>query len=433
MHIRSVHEGKRNCIPVLEFCRGCIECESGKKQDKQIPQEETDAYASNSAFISFSWGTVQQVYRPAACGEKKRGDNITDYEKICAFESLYEAHRRARKCKRHKKDVITFEMDLAANLWGLKERLDSKTYVVGGYKRFMIHDPKDREIQALCYGDRVVQHSLCDNVLIPFFENRLIYDNCACRKGKGTHFGIRRLTEFMREHYKAHGADGWILKADIRKYFPSVNHEILLQRLRRIIPDPDIVALVEMIIHSWNRDEGKGLAMGNQTSQLFALYYLDPVDRLIKEKLRIKHYTRYMDDMVLLHPDREYLRECLRQIRELCGIKLKLELNEKTQIFPIRHGVDYLGWHFYLTETGKVIKELRMQNKKRLKRRMKGLQKGYAEGRLDWEDIKRSIASTNGHLMHGHTYRLRAKIYNKTAFVRKSEDKNISQQTGGKK
>lgn len=313
-------------------------------------------------------------------------------------------------------------MDLAANLWNIKERLDNKSYVVGGYKRFMVHDPKDREIQALCYGDRVVQHSLCDNVLTPFFENRLIYDNCACRKEKGTHFSIKRLTEFMREHYRKYGADGYILKADIRKYFPSVNHEILLQRLRRVIPDPEIMNLLEMIIHSWNADEGKGLAMGNQTSQLFALYYLDPVDRLIKEKLRIKHYTRYMDDMILLHPDREYLRECLRQIRELCEIGLKLELNEKTQIFPIRHGVPYLGWHFYLTDTGKVIKKLVTQNKKRLKRRMKGLQKSYAEGKMDVDGIKRSMVSTNGHLIHGQTYRLRTKLYWNTVFVRKTAD-----------
>lgn len=171
-------------------------------------------------------------------------------------------------------------------------------------------------------------------------------------------------------------------------------------------------------MHSWNGETGKGLPMGNITSQLFALYNLDPVDRLVKEKLKIKRYTRYMDDVVLIREDKEYLRECLREIQELCDNILKLELNEKTQIFPLRHGVDYLGWHFYLTDTGKVIKKLRTQNKKRLKRRMKGLQKGYAEGRLAWEDVKRSIVATNGHLIHGHTYRLRKKICEGTIFKR---------------
>ena len=128
-----------------------------------------------------------------------------------------------------------------------------------------------------------------------------------------------------------------------------------------------------------------------------------------------------MDDMVLLHPDKEVLCECLRRMRELCEKCLKLELNEKTQIFPMSHGVGYLGWHFYLTDTGKVIRKLRTQCKKRLKRRMKGLQKGYEEEILDWEDIKRSLASTQGHLIHGHTYRLREKVYGETAFVRRTD------------
>jgi RNA-directed DNA polymerase len=328
----------------------------------------------------------------------------------------------ARRGKRYKSDVITFEIDLANNLWEIKRRLDDGSYAVSGYKRFMIHDPKTREIQALCYADRIVQHSLCDNVLTPFFERRLIYDNCACREGKGTHFGMNRLAEFMREHYRQHGAQGWILKADVRKFFQSIDHGVLKSMLARTIPDPAVQRLLESIIDSFEATTGKGLPMGNQTSQLFALYYLDPLDRLIKERLHIKHYTRYMDDMVLLHPDKSYLQECLRQMRELCYNDLKLELNEKTQIFPIRHGVDYIGWHFYLTDTGKVIKRLRTQNKKRLKRRMKGLQKGYAEGRLELEDIKRSMASTNGHLAHGHTYRLKSKLYNETVFIRKNKE-----------
>lgn len=346
---------------------------------------------------------------------------MTDYETICDFNNLYEAHKQARRCKRSKKDVIAFEMDLANNLWDLKHRLETKTYKVSGYNRFMIHDPKDREIQALSYKDRVVQHCLCDNVLIPFFENRLIYDNCACRNGKGTQFGVDRLSSFMRQHYRIYGAKGWILKADIRKYFPSVDHEALLKRLRRVLADPDIMSLIEMIVNSWNGDVGHGLPMGNMTSQLFALYYLDPVDRLAKERLKIKHYTRYMDDMILLHPDKEYLKECLRQIRELCRDELKLELNQKTNIFPIKNGVDYLGWHFYLTNTGKVVRKLRQSNKRRLKRKIKVMKRDYARGKIDFEAVKRSFVSYNGHLIHGHTYGLRTKIYNDMIFTREEE------------
>lgn len=343
---------------------------------------------------------------------------MTDYEKICDFNSLYQAHIKARCNKRGKQDVISFEMDLANNLWAIKQRLEDGSYTVGGYNRFTIHDPKTREIQALAYADRVVQHSLCDNVLTQFFEKRLIYDNCACREGKGTHFGMKRLEGFLREHYKKYGAEGWILKADVRKFFASIDHEVLLERLGRVIPDSNILRLLEHIVHSFQADTGKGLPMGNQTSQLFALYYLDPLDRLVKEKLRVRHYTRYMDDMILLHPDKSVLQDALQQMTILAEATLRIEFNEKTNLFPVKNGVDYLGWHFYLTDTGKVVKRLRTQNKKRLKRRLKGLQKGYAEGKLDWEDVKRSMAATQGHLIHGHTYRLRAKLYNQTVFVR---------------
>lgn len=343
-----------------------------------------------------------------------------NFEDVCSFENLYAAHRAARLGKRHKSDVIAFEMDLAWNLWDLKTRLENATYTVGDYRHFTVRDPKFRDIQALSYRDRVVQQSLCANVLAPFFERRLIHDNTACRVGKGTHFGLARLTRFLTEHYRRHGTGGWILKADVRKYFASVDHAVLLARLRRSVPDVRVLALLEQIVRSYEGDSGRGLPMGNQTSQWFALYYLDPVDRLVKERLRVRHYIRYMDDMVLVHPDREFLKECRDRIREFCETDLKLELNDKTQLFPLRHGVDWLGWHFYVSATGKVVRKLRNTSKKRLKRRMKGLQKRFASGGLSVSEIRQRLASTTGHLLHGHTWRLRTKVYGLTGFVRKS-------------
>ncbi|MCL2740206.1 MAG: RNA-directed DNA polymerase, partial [Oscillospiraceae bacterium] len=258
-------------------------------------------------------------------------------EDLFSFENLYKAHLAARRGKRHKKDVIAFEMDLAHSIWNLKNRIDSGRYKIHNYNTFNVYEPKKREIQAVKYSHRVVMHCLCDNYLTPLLEKRLIYDNAACRKGKGTHFSLRRLKKFFCEHYKQYGNEGYILKMDICKYFPSINHEILIGKLRKIIEDEGILEMMEMIISSWNGEEGKGLPMGNQTSQWFALYYLDEVDRLIKEKLAIKYYVRYMDDMVIIHHDRGYLKEILRQVRLLCR-NLKLELNAKTQISPIKNG-----------------------------------------------------------------------------------------------
>lgn len=131
-----------------------------------------------------------------------------DYEKIYSFQNLYRAYKLMARSKRHKRDVISFELNLSESLWRLHDALESKTYRPAPYYHFTIHDPKTREIQALRFADRVVQRSLCDNALRPWFEARLIYDCAACRKGKGTHFAMRRLSEFMRSYYRQHGAKG---------------------------------------------------------------------------------------------------------------------------------------------------------------------------------------------------------------------------------
>ena len=356
------------------------------------------------------------------------------FEAMTSFEKMYEAYRRAASCKRSKKEVIDFELDLSNNLWGIISRMENKTYRISGYHRFMIYDPKEREIQALSFRDRVVQHCLCDNILRPYFEKRLIYDNAACREGKGTHFAMNRLNVFLREHYKKHGTKGYILKYDIRHYFDSIDHEILKRKLNGI-PDRNVLGLLYHIINSYAKEtnpitgEEKGLPMGNQTSQWFALYYLDTLDRVIKEKMRIKHFIRYMDDGIIIHESKEYLRHVLKEMEQEAK-ELKVEFNEKTQIFPICEGVDFLGFRFYLTDSGKVIRRLRTSNKKRWKRRLKKYQKDYCAGEKTCEEIKRSIVSYRGHLSHGHTYRLRNKVMSSfvlTKAKRKSERENLSE------
>lgn len=349
---------------------------------------------------------------------------MTEYEKIYQFENLYRSYKAAARCKRTKGEVIDFELNLAQNLWKLHEELKSKKYHPSGYYRFMIYDPKKREIQALSFQDRVVQHSLCDNVLKPYFENRLIYDCAACREGKGTHFAMDRLNGFLRSHYRQHGTSGYFLKCDVRKYFESIDHEVLKYCFRRF-PDKQVLAFLHQIIDSFNADTGKGLPMGNQSSQWFALYYLDKIDRIIKEKYKIKYYTRYMDDLVLLHKSKEHLRACLTEITEIAEKELKLEFNEKTQIFPVSEGVDYLGWRFYLTDTGKVIRRLRTSNKRRFKRRLKAFQEKYRNGEMELADISRSLASYNGHLSHGHTWKLKENVYGKFVLTKAPKNEGV--------
>lgn len=342
------------------------------------------------------------------------------YDRICTFESLFRAYKLATKSKRSKREIVEFELDLAANLWSLHDELENESYHAAGYHRFMVFDPKTREIQALSFRDRVVQRSLCDNVLRPYLENRLIYDCAACRLGKGTHFAMDRLSGFLRSFHKEHGTKGYILKCDVHKYFDSIAHDPLKKMLRRF-PDEKARGFLYQIIDSYEKTPGRGFPMGNQSSQWFALYYLDRIDRIIKEKYRIKYYTRYMDDLVLIHEDKETLRRCLNEIRDVARNELLLELNNKTQICPVSQGVDYLGWRFYLMDSGKVIRRLRTSNKRRFKRRLKAFQHKYADGEMELEQIKQSIASYNGHLQHGHTWKLKKKIYSGFVLTKKAK------------
>ena len=335
---------------------------------------------------------------------------MTDYEKLCCFENLYKAHKTARHGKQGKKEVIEFELELGQNLMQISESLKNHTYELSGYYHFFVYEPKQRSIHALRYADRVVQHCLCDEVLSEILDKRLIYDNAACRIGKGTHFAMYRLTSFMQKHYKKHGANGYFLKCDIRKYFDNVDHQVLKRKLERVVTDKEVLQLLYKIIDSYEVTAGKGLPLGNQSSQWFALYYLDGMDRLAKEKLRIHFYSRYMDDCILIHEDKQYLKYCLQEMKKYVENVLYLEFNEKTQICPIRNGVDYLGFHFYLTETGKVIRKLKPQAKRRYKTRLKELQYEYHTGTCDLQTVRRSLVSYYGHLSHGHTYYLRKQV-----------------------
>lgn len=328
------------------------------------------------------------------------------FDELFTYQNLYNAHIKARKGKRSKSDVIQFENNLSVYINTLLYRLKTKTYKVSGYNRFNIYEPKKREIQALSYRDRIVQHCLCDEYLYPLLSARFIYDNGACQKGKGTDFVIKRLTKFMADYNKKHGTNGWFLKADIHHFFPSIDHEILENMLSKIVDDPDILELIYKIIDSFENEPAKGLPMGNQTSQLFALFYLNDIDRIIKEKYRIRYYTRYMDDLILIHEDKDHLKKCLDEIRQYAKNELKLEFNEKTQLIPMKNGVEYVGFHFYLTDSGKVIRKVRTSTKKRYKRRMKKLQTDYADGKITIGQVKKSIPGFVGHLSRGHTYRL---------------------------
>ncbi|MBO5138225.1 MAG: RNA-directed DNA polymerase [Bacilli bacterium] len=297
-------------------------------------------------------------------------------EEIFTFENLYEAYKMCRKSKQHKGEVIRFEINLSYNISILMKELYTKKYKLGKYKKFLIHEPKERLIESLPFKDRVVIRCFCDQVLKKKIEPKLIYDNTACRKEKGTDFAIKRLEKFLRHEYLLENNNNiYFLKADIRKYFPSIDHKILLNILEKINFSEDEMWMIRKLILEQPDNNKKGLPLGNQSSQWFALLYLNTIDRYIKEKLRIKAYVRYMDDMILIHRDKKYLKECLQKIEEICNSKLNLELNDKTQISMVKNGIDFLGYRHILNEKGKIIRKLRASSKVRMKRHVKTLGK----------------------------------------------------------
>ena len=335
---------------------------------------------------------------------------MLSFEEVFTFEHLWKSHKIARRGKCHTNEVIAFEMDMISNIANLHRQLLADTYRQKPYYHFTIHEPKVREIYALHYPDRIVQHCLCDYFLAPYFETRLIYDNAACRKEKGTHFAINRLKGFLRAHYRNYGTKGYILKCDIKKFFDHIDHAVLRNKLKPICKDKRIASLIEQILCSYYVTAGKGLPLGNQTSQWFALWYLDEIDRYVKEIKQIKHYTRYMDDFILVHPSKAYLHEAKQDMEAILQNHLGLTFNAKTQIFPIKNGVEYLGWRFYLRNSGKVLMRLKKQTKVRMERRLRKLQRDYADGMIQVENIPPVINSYKTHLAHGDTWQIKMNL-----------------------
>jgi len=216
------------------------------------------------------------------------------FDSVIAFENLYRAFRLAARGKQEQPEVVAWRYGLEGRLLDLQERLLAESYRFGPYCAFMVLDPKPRHIVAAPFEDRIVHHAVC-NILEPIFERTFIFDSYACRKGKGTHPAVFRLQEFMRS-----APGGHVLQCDVRKYFQSVDHAVLKGLIRRKVKDHRLLRLMDSVIDSSPANPevgpGRGLPIGNLTSQLYANVYLDPLDHFVKEQLRGHRYVRYVDD-----------------------------------------------------------------------------------------------------------------------------------------
>lgn len=327
---------------------------------------------------------------------------LTDKEIVTDYDNLYRAYRKAKAGKRFNSSTARFSMMALDGIQALKRSLEEQTYQMSPYNEFEIFEPKRREIKSCSFKDKVVQHCFCDNVLHPRLERVFITDNYAGQIGKGILFGMDRLKMHMLEHYRKHGTEGWILKCDVRKFFYSIDHEILKDIVDYYFPDKFSVWLNHVFIDSTS---GLGLPLGNQVAQMYALLMLHSLDAFITGELGIEHYGRYMDDLFLIHIDKKYLEECRENIEKFLKT-LELEANEKTQIIPFHKGIRFLGFHHYVTEEGKYIRKLTGENKRKIKRRLRRWSRAVKEGKMSRQKFYEKYGSWKNHAMHGNCYKL---------------------------
>ena len=322
---------------------------------------------------------------------------MTDFEKVIDFKNLYQAYKKAKSGKGFKNSSAKFEINALDGINILKEQLEHKQYRVDEYQEFYVYEPKKRLIAASTFKDKIVQHSLCDNVLLPTLKDVFIRNNFAGQKGKGTLFGLNTLKNEMSSFYQQYGG-GFILKGDISKFFYSIDHQILKQIIRKYFSDENILWLCDLIIDS---TQEKGLPLGNQTSQVFALLYLNDLDHYIVNDLKIEFYGRYMDDFYLIHKNKKYLKKCLCDIKSILN-SLGLSLNEKTEIIPFRQGIKFLGFHTYVTATGNIECRLNNKNKNNALRKYRRMAKLVKTGSLSKEKFLECFQSWRSHALFGN-------------------------------
>ncbi|MEK7535526.1 MAG: reverse transcriptase/maturase family protein [Patescibacteria group bacterium] len=318
------------------------------------------------------------------------------YDSIINIENLLMSWFRFRRGKTSKRVVREFELNLGDNLAGIHQLLASKKYLHGGYDMFKVADPKPRVIHNAPVTDKIV-HRLIYDTLYWHFHFRFIHDSYSCRKGKGPHKAIERFKKFAGQVSKNHTRAVWILKCDVKKFFASIDHARLKEILARHIYDQDLLWLCDQVIDSFDSGEtGKGLPLGNLTSQLFGNIYMHEFDMFVKQELRVKHYIRYSDDFVLFSQDKHELEQLLSKIENFLSADLKLKLHEnKVHIQTYASGVDFLGWvHFSKHRV------LRTTTKNRL------------SSNLKWYPSRETVNSYRGLLGHGNTHKIKQVLEN---------------------
>lgn len=323
---------------------------------------------------------------------------------IISPQALFKAWEIFKSDKRSKPDVVEFEVNLEQNIFELYRNLKNGTYQHGPYKGFWIHDPKVRRIHKATVRDRVLHHAIF-RVLNPIFEPTFIPNSFSCRVGKGTHNGVEKVTEMIRTESRNNTRPCYALKCDVRKFFNSIDHTVLLEILGQRIKDEKVMSLMREVVGSFdavrtNLFDRKGVPIGNLTSQIFANIYMSEFDQFVKQELKVKNYARYTDDFILISSDRAYLKNLLPPMRDFLKTKLHLELHPKKVTLTTHHrGIDFLGY-VILPEHIK----MRSKTKRRIPRKLRKSVQLYKQGEISETSLNSTLQSYMGVISHADAY-----------------------------
>lgn len=340
------------------------------------------------------------------------------YTELITLENLFSAWDEFKKGKQNKIDVMQFERYLEDNLFALHDELSKKTYEHQPYHTFHVYDPKFRIINKAVVRDRVVHHLLY-TFLEPIYQPRFIHHSYSSQKEKGIHCALEDIVASTRKASKNYTHTLWSLKMDIKKFFASFDQEALLNLLKQRVTDLDIVWLLEKIIHSYSTSPnqiGKGVPIGNVTSQIFANIYLSELDYFVKFNLRVKYYFRYADDFLILHEDKNYLESVCKIIQQFVQEKLLLTVHPNKIIFrKLTQGIDFVGYiilpHYQV---------LRTKTKQRVFKKMWQRIEAYNQGRVGESTLFQSLQSYLGVFKHCSAHELTERLKNEV-FLRKEE------------
>lgn len=315
------------------------------------------------------------------------------YGQIYDFDNLYQAYVEARRGKRYRGEVLRYAAAAEENLINLQNHLIWESWMPGRAREFTVFEPKRRNIQAPPFADRVLHHALV-RVVDPLFERTFISDSFACRTGKGTQAAVKRAQHFIRLARRQWGDGVYVIQADISKFFPSIRHDVLMTEIERVIGDRRVLDLWRRILAGYGHDDGVGLPVGALTSQLGANVILSRLDHTAKDDMGLRYYVRYMDDFIVVVPNKEAAKRTLAALEAQVSA-LGLSLNPKTAYHPWQRGLDFCGYRIWPTH---ILP--RKRNVKRARLQFRALSRRYAAGRVDLEHVRVRVASFLAYAKH---------------------------------